>query len=143
MQPLSEAIFTKSSRTKFAKLSQVHSTLEGSVRAGGEGETGILSATPIPLPCCTYTLPYTCTVHELCSRTIGEYRLRNTRTAVEVQTASNSRLLASNSSQEQTPNTTINLCQGPVRRWKPVYYSSIKGTLLLESASVDVLFKKC
>ncbi len=41
----------------------------------GQGEACIPPAAPTPLTL-PYTLLYICTVHELCSRTVGEYRLR-------------------------------------------------------------------
>jgi hypothetical protein len=41
----------------------------------GRGEACIPPAAPTPLTL-PYTLLYICTVHELCSRTVGEYRLR-------------------------------------------------------------------
>ncbi len=40
----------------------------------GRGEAHIPPAAPTPLTL-PYTLLYICTVHELCSRTVGEYRL--------------------------------------------------------------------
>ncbi len=38
----------------------------------GEAHIPLAAPTPLTLP---YTLLYICTVHELCSRTVGEYRL--------------------------------------------------------------------
>ncbi len=67
-----EAIFTNSSRTKFAKCSQTYSYLLGTV-GGGRARIPPAAPTPLTLP---YTSLYTCTVPELCSRTVGEYRLR-------------------------------------------------------------------
>ncbi len=72
---LSEAIFTNSSRTKFAKCSQTYSYLLGRVRGCGRGEAHIPLASPTPLTL-PYTLQYICTVHELSLQTVGEYRLR-------------------------------------------------------------------
>jgi hypothetical protein len=72
-QQNSEAIFTNSSRTLLAKCSQTYSYLLG--RVGGEGGGGVhpsCGPAPLTLP---YTLLYIYTVHELCSRTVGEYLL--------------------------------------------------------------------
>jgi hypothetical protein len=55
----------------------MHSTVCGRVGVGGKGEAGIPPAAPPPYPARTYMLLYICTVHELCWRTIGEYRLRS------------------------------------------------------------------
>jgi hypothetical protein len=69
-----EAIFTNNSRTLFAKCSQTYSYLSGRVGGGGGGRpASLLMPHPLTLP---YTLLYICTVHELYSRTVGEYRLR-------------------------------------------------------------------
>jgi hypothetical protein len=69
-----QAIFTKSSQTLFTKCSQTYSYLLGRVGGWGQGEACIPPAAPTPLTL-LYTLLYNCTVHELCSRTVGEYRL--------------------------------------------------------------------
>ncbi len=69
-----EAIFTNSSRTLFAKCSQTYSYLLRQGWGWGRGEVRIPPAAPTPLTL-PYTLLYICTVHELCSRTVGEYRL--------------------------------------------------------------------
>jgi hypothetical protein len=47
----------------------------------GRGEARIPPAAPTPLTL-PYTLLYICTVQELCSRTVGEYRLRSTNRIV-------------------------------------------------------------
>jgi hypothetical protein len=46
----------------------------------GRGEARIPPAAPTPLTL-SYTLLYIYTVHELCSQTIGEYRLWNIKSA--------------------------------------------------------------
>jgi hypothetical protein len=65
-----EAIFTNSLRTFFAKCSQTYSYLGWGWR-WGEARIPPAAPTPLTLP---YMLLYICTVHELCSRTVGEYR---------------------------------------------------------------------
>jgi hypothetical protein len=64
--------------TQFANfVREMFTDVQLPVRQGwgwGRGKACIPPATPTPLTL-PYILLYICTVHELCSRTVGEYRL--------------------------------------------------------------------
>ncbi len=67
-----DAIFSNISLSLFAKCSPSLVTCVGGWGWGrGEARIPPASRTPLTLP---YMLLYICTVHELCSRTVGEYR---------------------------------------------------------------------